>query len=145
MSSCWCLCGGDSGVGVAAGSFSIAVDESAPEDQSSYRRYTLTSNREAWCGLNVLDTLGRGRGRRRRCFSFDGRGLNLLHGGCGIDEGQRAGTRSGFRRQSALSQLAQLLHRLHVSLYNFHTAFPSIYRAAGLMNRHLDLCFSPVF
>jgi hypothetical protein len=79
MSSCWCLCGGDSGVGVAAVSFSIAVNESVFEHQPSYKA-TLTSNREAWCRLNVLDPFGRRRGRRRRCFSFDGRGLNLLHG-----------------------------------------------------------------
>lgn len=52
ISSCWCLCGGDSGVGVAAGSFSIAVDESVPEDQPSYRAI--------WIHLQATERLGAG-------------------------------------------------------------------------------------
>jgi hypothetical protein len=48
MSSCWCLCGGDSGVGVAVVSFSIAVDELANGHEGSYTAgSTLTRNREA--------------------------------------------------------------------------------------------------
>lgn len=64
-------------------------------------------------------------------------------GGCGIDERRALTTRSDFRRQSGFlpNHVAQLLHHLHVSLYNSHTAISSTYRATALLNRRLDLLF----
>jgi hypothetical protein len=122
ISSCWCLCVGDSGVGVAAVSFSIAVDELASAHDWSYRAMsTLTCNREAWCGLNVLDTFGRRRGGRRRCFSFNGRGLNLLHGAVELMI-VRDAIRNAFRQSGFGVMLHNSCIRLHVSLYNSHTA-----------------------
>lgn len=60
MSSCWCLCGGDSEVGVAAGSFSIAVDESVLEVQSSYRAIHLQATERLGAGSMCLTRLGEG-------------------------------------------------------------------------------------
>lgn len=59
MSSCWCLCGGDSGVGVAAVSFSIAVNESVLNINQATELH-LQATERLGAGSMCLTRLGEG-------------------------------------------------------------------------------------